>query len=78
MEAASQPPEDFKAMLEDRNRNWLPKIEKMLKEKRTFFITVGAAHLAGGPDSVPNLLRRDGYKVDGPDLRPELKPEVKS
>jgi len=66
MEAASQPPEQFKAVLEDRNRNWLPKIEKMLNEKRTFMITVGAAHLPG-PNGVVNLLRQAGYKVDGPD-----------
>ena len=30
-----------------------------------FFITVGAGHLAG-PDGVPALLRKAGYKVDGP------------
>jgi hypothetical protein len=77
MNAASQPPAEFKAILEDRNRNWLPKIEKMLTEKRTFLITVGAAHLAG-PNGVPNLLRQAGYKVDGPDLKPDLKPDVKS
>ena len=58
--------EQFKAVLEDRNRNWLPKIEKMLHEKRTFMITVGAAHLPG-PNGVVNLLRQAGYKVDGPD-----------
>ena len=76
--AASETPEEHKALLYDRNHNWLPKIEKMLNERRTFFITVGAAHLAGGPDSIPNLLRRDGYKVDGPDLKPDLKPVAKS
>jgi uncharacterized protein YbaP (TraB family) len=69
--AASQSPEERKIILDDRNKNWIPKIEKMLQEKRTFFITVGAAHLAG-PNGVPNLLRQAGYKVDGPDL-PESK-----
>jgi uncharacterized protein len=64
--AASMSPEEKKAMLDDRNRDWVPKIEKMLKEKRTFFITVGAAHLAG-QDGVPNLLRQAGYHVEGPD-----------
>jgi uncharacterized protein YbaP (TraB family) len=67
LNTASETPEEHKALPYDRNHNWLPKIEKMLNEKRTFFITVGAAHLAGGPDSVPNLLRQAGYKVDGPD-----------
>lgn len=64
---ASQSPEERKAILDDRNANWIPKIEKMLNEKRTFFITVGAAHLVG-PNGVPSLLRAAGYHVVGPDL----------
>jgi len=59
--------DEKKTMIDDRNKDWVPKIEKMLKEKRTFFITVGAAHLVG-PGGVPNLLRLDGYHVTGPDL----------
>ena len=62
----SMSPDEKKTMLDDRNSDWVPKIEKMLKEKRTFFITVGAAHLVG-PDGVPNLLRQAGYRVEGPD-----------
>lgn len=54
-----------KALLDDRNARWLPEIEAMLKEKHSFFITVGAAHLAG-PAGVPTLLRQAGYEVDGP------------
>lgn len=68
--AAAQSPEERKVILDDRNRNWIPKIEKMLKEKRTFFITVGAAHLVGR-NGVPNLLRQAGYRVDGPDVSDE-------
>ena len=66
--SASQTEEERKVILSDRNRDWVPKIEKMLKEKRTFFITVGAAHLVG-PEGVPNLLRQEGYRVEGPDLK---------
>jgi uncharacterized protein len=58
-------PEIKKALLTDRNQNWVGQIETMLKEKKTFFITVGAGHLAG-PDGVPTMLRAAGYKVDGP------------
>jgi uncharacterized protein YbaP (TraB family) len=54
-----------KALLEDRNARWLPQIEAMLKEKHTFFITVGAGHLIG-PQGVPALLRKAEYKVEGP------------
>ncbi len=50
-----------KVMLDNRNRNWIPKIEKMSKEKPTFF-AVGAAHL-GGETGVINLLRKQGYTV---------------
>jgi len=58
-------PQARKMLLDDRNRRWVPKIEAMLKEKHVFFITVGAGHLTG-PVGVPALLRKAGYKVDGP------------
>jgi uncharacterized protein YbaP (TraB family) len=58
-------PEARAAFFTDRNRNWVKQIEAMLHERKTFFITVGAGHLAG-KDSVPALLRADGYQVDGP------------
>ncbi|MGH6829498.1 MAG: TraB/GumN family protein [Rhizomicrobium sp.] len=58
-------PDARKTLLTDRNRRWTERIEVMLKKKKTFFITVGAGHLAG-PDGVPAMLRRAGYKVDGP------------
>lgn len=44
-----------------RNRNWIPKIEKMATENPTF-IAVGAAHL-GGEQGVISLLRKKGYSV---------------
>ncbi len=58
-------PQARKELLDDRNRRWAPKIEAMLREKHVFFITVGAGHLTG-PKGVPALLRKDGYKVEGP------------
>jgi len=58
-------PEARKMLLDDRNRRWVPQIEAMLKEKHVFFVTVGAGHLSGAL-GVPALLRKDGYKVDGP------------
>lgn len=50
-----------KAMLEDRNRKWVPQMEKMIKAKPTFF-GVGAGHL-GGKNGVIALLKAKGYKV---------------
>lgn len=49
-------------LLVNRNKNWIPKIEKTAKEKPTFF-GVGAAHLAGD-NGVIILLRKKGYKVE--------------
>jgi len=49
-------------MLDNRNKNWIPVIEKVAKEKPTFF-GVGAAHL-GGDNGVIKLLRKQGYKVE--------------
>ena len=46
-----------KLLLDDRNVRWMPQIQAMLKEKHTFFITVGAGHLTG-PKGIPALLRK--------------------
>lgn len=48
-------------MLDRRNRNWIPHIEKAVAEKPTF-IAVGGGHL-GGPSGVVALLRARGYKL---------------
>ncbi len=63
-ELADQP-DVKKALLTDRNQRWALQIQTMLREKRVFFITVGAGHLAG-QDGVPALLRAAGYMVEGP------------
>jgi len=49
-------------LLNNRNKNWIPKIEQVAKATPTFF-GVGAAHLAG-EDGVIMLLRKKGYKVE--------------
>jgi uncharacterized protein YbaP (TraB family) len=54
-----------KALFENRNAKWVDKISAMLNEDHTYFITVGAGHLAG-PKGVPAMLRAKGFKVDGP------------
>lgn len=48
--------------LGDRNRRWIPVIEKLASEGSTF-VAVGAGHLAG-PDGVLTLLRQAGYRVE--------------
>ena len=58
-------PEAKKRLLTDRNQQWASQIERMLTDKRSYFVTVGAAHLTGA-DGVPAILRKDGFQVDGP------------
>lgn len=50
-----------KALLDDRNRDWIGKIGKISKDQRAFY-GVGAGHLAGD-QGVLNLLRKAGYTV---------------
>jgi uncharacterized protein len=54
-----------KVLLDDRNDAWVKQLRRMLAEPHTYFITVGAGHLVG-PHGVPALLRKAGYRVDGP------------
>jgi uncharacterized protein YbaP (TraB family) len=58
-------PELRKVLIEDRNRAWVKKIAALLNDNKTYFVAVGAAHLVG-PRGVPALLRKQGFKVDGP------------
>jgi uncharacterized protein len=48
-------------MLDNRNKNWIPKIIEFAKEQRVFF-GFGAGHLPG-ENGVINLLRKEGYTV---------------
>jgi uncharacterized protein YbaP (TraB family) len=55
-------PELYQRLLVDRNRNWIPHVEACIKNNSGCFIVVGAAHLVG-PDGLPTLLGKKGYKV---------------
>jgi hypothetical protein len=52
---------DNRDLLENRNLNWIPLMEKMMENKVVFF-AFGAAHLAG-PEGVIELLINKGYQV---------------
>lgn len=49
-------------LLLQRNRNWIPEMEKLMTGGTVFF-AVGAGHLAG-PEGVIALLRARGYRVE--------------
>ena len=56
--------DEFEAdLLDKRNQNWIPVIEKAAKDKPTLF-AFGAGHL-GGDKGVIKLLRDKGYAVKG-------------
>lgn len=52
-------PQLYQRLLVERNAAWAQRIKAMLEEPGTYFIAVGAAHLAG-PDSVQARLRALG------------------
>jgi uncharacterized protein YbaP (TraB family) len=55
-------PELYSRLLVERNNNWMPQVETCLKERAGCFIVVGAAHLVG-PDGLPAMLAKKGYRV---------------
>jgi uncharacterized protein len=61
-EATSEAPAIMQRMVTDRNRNWLPKIEGLLRGGKNAMVIVGAAHLVG-KEGVVELLRQQGLKV---------------
>jgi len=56
-------PAVHQTIIVDRNRRWLPRIEKMIEQGESTLIAVGAAHLIG-KDGVIELLRARGYTVE--------------
>jgi uncharacterized protein YbaP (TraB family) len=58
-------PRLYARLVSDRNRRWETQIERLLKSGQNAFIVVGVGHLVGS-DGVPALLRKRGYRVEGP------------
>jgi uncharacterized protein YbaP (TraB family) len=57
-------PDFYQKLIVQRNRNWVPLIEGMLRDHgRDALVIVGAVHLEG-PDGVVSLLQHDGYTVE--------------
>lgn len=55
-------PGAYRALLVNRNAHWIDRLDGWMKGKGTYFVAVGAAHLAG-PDSVLAMLEKRGIKV---------------
>jgi uncharacterized protein len=56
-------PEVYMKFIVERNRRWLPQIEKMIAQGENVMVIVGAAHLVGR-DGVIELLKQLGYTVE--------------
>lgn len=69
IESMGDQPEVLEALLYQRNRNWVPKIEELVATGDTTMVIVGMGHLIG-EGSVVDLLRERGYDVR--QLRAEL------
>ena len=61
-ESSEQYPELFRMMTTDRNRRWLPTIERLLRDSQDYLVVVGALHLVG-PTGLVQLLEDAGYPV---------------
>lgn len=55
-------PELNQALVINRNRDWLPHVERALQEKKPVFIVVGALHLLG-KEGLVEALKEKGYRV---------------
>jgi len=53
----------YRALVTDRNRRWLPQIEKLLKDKDNYLVVVGALHLVGD-GGLLELMRKDGFAAE--------------
>jgi uncharacterized protein YbaP (TraB family) len=56
-------PSLYRALVTERNKHWVPQIEQLFKDKRNYFVVVGALHLVGD-EGLLQLLRRDGWKAE--------------
>jgi uncharacterized protein len=53
----------YRTLVTERNKRWVPQIERFLKEKDNYFVVVGALHLVGD-GGLLELIRRDGFKAE--------------
>jgi uncharacterized protein YbaP (TraB family) len=56
-------PNLYRLLVTERNKRWVPQIEKLLHGSQDAFVVVGALHLVGD-GGLLELLRHDGYKPE--------------
>lgn len=64
-EMVDKSPDTFRLVVVQRNRNWLPQVERRLTDEHgaNTLVVVGALHLLG-PEGLVEQLRAKGYKVE--------------
>jgi uncharacterized protein len=53
----------YRLLVSERNKRWVPQIEKLLHGNQDYFVVVGALHLVGD-GGLLDLMRRDGFKAE--------------
>jgi uncharacterized protein YbaP (TraB family) len=61
-DAMRDSPVIYKRLVTNRNQNWIPKIEKLLRGPKNAMVVVGAGHLVGD-EGVVELLKKKGWKI---------------
>jgi uncharacterized protein len=61
--ALSERPEARRRLVSERNRAWLPQLERFLRSSKSHFVVVGAGHLSG-PEGLLALLERAGHRAE--------------
>jgi len=56
-------PNLYRLLVSDRNKRWVPQIEKLLHGNQDYFVVVGALHLVGD-GGLLELIRHDGFKPE--------------
>jgi hypothetical protein len=56
-------PDIYDRFMTQRNRNWLPRLKKLMLEDKDSLVIVGSGHLVG-EKSLIQLLQNNGYKVE--------------
>jgi uncharacterized protein len=53
----------YRTLVSERNKHWMPRLEKLLQSQQDYFVVVGALHLVGD-GGLLELMRRAGYKPE--------------
>lgn len=62
-EMQEQFPNTYHSLIAQRNNNWIPQIEAMLRTRKVELVLFGALHL-GGKDGILTLLKKQGYSIE--------------